>query len=153
IFHTYGHQRPCQIIYHPRKCEGFGLSDGEGCEQLWSSLKQLIPSLCVSGFNQCLFMLDTQICHLGMRSLQGFGHWLHRHWIHCQMKKNAALDNLQDLGLNGDMLRAEWKAQIAHQTRPAPCQSRNKAAEVITTILALEKTLDAHDTSVCELEA
>ncbi|KAG1841751.1 hypothetical protein F4604DRAFT_1884868 [Suillus subluteus] len=153
IFHAYGHQWPCQIIYHPRKCEGFGLSDGEGCERLWSSLKQLIPPLRVSGFNQRLFMLDTQIRYLGTRSLQGFGHWLHRCWIHCQMKKNAALDNLQDLDLDEDMLRVEWKAQIAHQTRPAPCQSRNKAAEVITTLLALEKTLDAHNASVHELEA
>jgi len=31
VFHAYGHQWPCQIIYHPRKCSGFGLSDGEGC--------------------------------------------------------------------------------------------------------------------------
>ncbi|KAG2063600.1 hypothetical protein BDR04DRAFT_1163523 [Suillus decipiens] len=68
------------------------------------------------------------------------------------MKKNVALDNLQDLDLNEDMLRVEWKAQIAHQTRPAPCQSRNKAAEVITTLLALEKTLDAHNASVHKLE-
>jgi hypothetical protein len=44
IFHAYGHQWPCQLIYHPRKCEGFGLSDGEGCE-----LKMLIPPLWVSG--------------------------------------------------------------------------------------------------------
>ncbi|KAJ8583964.1 hypothetical protein M405DRAFT_916184 [Rhizopogon salebrosus TDB-379] len=152
VFHAYGHQWPCQIIYHPRKCKGFGLSDGEGCERLWSSLKQLIPSLRVSGFNQHLFMLDTQIRHLDTRSLQGFGHWLHQCWIHCQIKKNAALVNLQDLDLDEDMLRAEWKAQIAHQTRPTPRQSRNKAAEVITTILALEKMLDVHDTSVHELE-
>ncbi|KAG2068987.1 hypothetical protein BDR04DRAFT_1129041 [Suillus decipiens] len=116
IFYAYGHQWPCQIIYHPRKHEGFGLSDGEGL-------------------------------------LQGFGHWLHWHWIHCQKKKNAALDNLQDLDLNKDMLRIEWKAQIAHQTRPAPCQSMNKAAKVITTLLALEKTLDAHNASVHKLEA
>jgi len=49
VFHAYGHQWPCQIIYHPRKREGFGLSDGEGCERLWSFLKPLIPSLRVSG--------------------------------------------------------------------------------------------------------
>ncbi|KAG1738078.1 uncharacterized protein EDB91DRAFT_1237789 [Suillus paluster] len=153
VFHAYGHQWPCQLIYHPRKCEGFGLSDGEGCERLWSSLKQLIPPLRVSGFNQRLFVLDTQIRHLDARLLQGFGHWLHRRWIHCQTKKNVALDNLQDLDLNKDMLCAEWKAQIAHQTRPAPRQSRNKAAEVIMTLLALEKTLDAHNASVRELEA
>ncbi|KZT01268.1 uncharacterized protein LAESUDRAFT_739231 [Laetiporus sulphureus 93-53] len=28
IFHTYGHQWSCQVIYHPRKCIGFGLTDG-----------------------------------------------------------------------------------------------------------------------------
>ncbi|KDR65969.1 hypothetical protein GALMADRAFT_81306 [Galerina marginata CBS 339.88] len=26
VFHAYGHQWPCQIIYHPRKCVGFGLT-------------------------------------------------------------------------------------------------------------------------------
>ncbi|KIM51219.1 hypothetical protein SCLCIDRAFT_143749 [Scleroderma citrinum Foug A] len=45
VFHAYGHQWPCQIVYHPRKCVGFGLSDGEGCEWVWSSLKMLIPIL------------------------------------------------------------------------------------------------------------
>ncbi|KAI6139782.1 hypothetical protein BKA82DRAFT_4332196 [Pisolithus tinctorius] len=30
VFHAYGHQWPCQIVYHPHKCVGFGLSDGEG---------------------------------------------------------------------------------------------------------------------------
>ena len=49
VFHAYGHQWPCQVIYHPRKCQGFGLSDGEGCERLWSSIKKLIPILRVSG--------------------------------------------------------------------------------------------------------
>ena len=58
VFHAYGHQWPCQIIYHPRKCVGFGLSDGEGCERLWSSLKMLIPTLRVSGVSiGCLFNL------------------------------------------------------------------------------------------------
>lgn len=49
VFHAYGHQWPCQIVYHPRKCRGFGLTDGEGCERFWSSLKKLIPGLRVSG--------------------------------------------------------------------------------------------------------
>jgi hypothetical protein len=49
IFHAYGHQWPCQVIYHPRKCLGFGLSDGEGCECFWSSIKKLVAILRVSG--------------------------------------------------------------------------------------------------------
>ncbi|KAI6000228.1 hypothetical protein EDC04DRAFT_2584117 [Pisolithus marmoratus] len=49
LTHVYGHQWPCQIVYHPCKCVGFGLSDGEGCEWSWSSLKMFIPILRVSG--------------------------------------------------------------------------------------------------------
>ncbi|KAG1793314.1 uncharacterized protein HD556DRAFT_1432309 [Suillus plorans] len=141
VFHAYGHQWPCQIVYHPRKREGFGLF-----------LKPLIPSLRVSGFNQRLFILDTQICHLDSKSLQGFGHWLHQCWIHCQTKKNGALDSLHDLQVDEHMLRVEWKAQVDHQTKPAPRQSRNKVVEVITTVLALEKTLEAQEASIRELK-
>ena len=49
VFHAYGHQWPCQIVYHPRKCAGFGLTDGEGCERFWSSIRHLIPTLRISG--------------------------------------------------------------------------------------------------------
>ena len=49
VFHAYGHQWPCQLVYHPCKCEGFGLSDGEGCEHFWSAIKLLIPSMHVAG--------------------------------------------------------------------------------------------------------
>ena len=33
VFHAYGHQWNCQLWYHPRKSDIWGLSDGEGCEQ------------------------------------------------------------------------------------------------------------------------
>lgn len=35
VFHAYGHQWTCQLIYHPYKQVIFGLSDGEGNERLW----------------------------------------------------------------------------------------------------------------------
>ena len=54
VFHAYGHQWLCQVVYHPRKCRGFGLTDGEGCERFWSSLKKLIPGLRVSGVSELL---------------------------------------------------------------------------------------------------
>ncbi|KAF9509300.1 hypothetical protein BS47DRAFT_1373538 [Hydnum rufescens UP504] len=49
IFHAYGHQWACQLWYHPRKAELWGLSDGEGCERFWSELRKLIPGLRVTG--------------------------------------------------------------------------------------------------------
>ncbi|EIW76987.1 hypothetical protein CONPUDRAFT_62412 [Coniophora puteana RWD-64-598 SS2] len=68
VFHAYGHQWPCQIVYHPRKCVGFGFSDGEGCERLWSALKALIPTLRVSGVCGRFFC----ICFHGARVVDGF---------------------------------------------------------------------------------
>ena len=53
VFHAYGHQWPCQLVYYPRKHRGFGLSDGKGYEQFWSQLKKLIPLLRVSGIRLC----------------------------------------------------------------------------------------------------
>jgi hypothetical protein len=54
VFHAFAHNWACQLVYHPRKCPGFGLSDGEGCERLWSELKKLIPSLRISGVGSLL---------------------------------------------------------------------------------------------------
>ena len=62
VFHAFGHQWPCQLVYHPRKCVGFGFTDGKGCERFWSSLKHLIPTLRITGvrlpFQQLIFV-DT----------------------------------------------------------------------------------------------
>ncbi|KAF9503874.1 hypothetical protein BS47DRAFT_1374445 [Hydnum rufescens UP504] len=49
VFHAFGHQWPCQCVYHPQKHDRFGLSDGEGCERCWGSLKKLISICWVSG--------------------------------------------------------------------------------------------------------
>lgn len=40
--HAYGHQWSCQLVYNPRLREGFGLTDGEGVERLWSRMRKLI---------------------------------------------------------------------------------------------------------------
>ncbi|KAI6127276.1 hypothetical protein F5141DRAFT_1250334 [Pisolithus sp. B1] len=97
VFHAYGHQWPCQIVYHPQKCVGFGLSDGEGCEQLWSSLKMLIPILQVSGYHQRLFVLDNQIHHFDRKAFAALGQWLNKKWTLCKSKKMLALESFHAL--------------------------------------------------------
>ncbi|KAG2158535.1 uncharacterized protein EDB93DRAFT_1237909 [Suillus bovinus] len=122
VFHAYGHQWACQIIYHPHKCEGFGLSDGEGCERLWSALKHLIAPLRVSGFHQRLFVLDTQVQHLDDKNLVLFGSWLSRRWNNCAKKKSNAMQALRELSVDETPVRQQWKLQVEHQTRPLPCK-------------------------------
>ncbi|KAI6098181.1 hypothetical protein F5141DRAFT_1190810 [Pisolithus sp. B1] len=130
VFHAYGHQWPCQVVYHPRKCAGFGLSDGEGCEQLWSSLKMLIPTLRVSGYHQRLF-----------KSFVSLGQWLNKKWSLCKSKKAVALEALHTLHVDMHTLQQEWAAQ-----------SKNKGSEQLAHILALEKTVQEYKNHVEQLE-
>ena len=43
--HAYAHQWACQLEFNPRLKAGFGLTDGEGVERLWSRLCDQIPIL------------------------------------------------------------------------------------------------------------
>ncbi|KAI9329110.1 hypothetical protein BD770DRAFT_292283, partial [Pilaira anomala] len=42
VFHAYTHVQHCQVIRNPRYREGFGLTDGEGLERLWSYLNKFV---------------------------------------------------------------------------------------------------------------
>ncbi|CAD6962511.1 unnamed protein product [Tilletia controversa] len=42
VFHVYGHTYSCQLKYNPRNLPGFGHTDGEGMERVWSGLANLI---------------------------------------------------------------------------------------------------------------
>jgi hypothetical protein len=49
VFHAFGHEWPCQLLYHPRKRVGFGFTNGEGCERFWKSIQHLIAHLRICG--------------------------------------------------------------------------------------------------------
>ncbi|EIW73772.1 hypothetical protein CONPUDRAFT_68424, partial [Coniophora puteana RWD-64-598 SS2] len=140
VFHAYGHQWPCQIVYHPRKCVGFGFSDGEGCERLWSALKALIPTLRVSGFHQRLFALDVQITFLDCKSRESLGSWLFRRWqTTCQRLTEASV-GLSNLGASKEELRGLWKEQVDYQTRPLERQSTKRAQQKLAHYISLERS-------------
>ncbi|KAF5338020.1 hypothetical protein D9611_014648 [Ephemerocybe angulata] len=137
VFHAYGHQWPCQLIYHPRKRKGFGLSDGEGCERFWSAIEFLIPTLRVSGYHQRLFTLDVQVSYLRGQSLLLLGQWIKRKFEKCRAKRNAALEVLGDLTYSEDELRREWESQVGAQTKPLVVATGGLAKKSIKVILSL----------------
>ncbi|KAJ3474207.1 hypothetical protein NLI96_g12591 [Meripilus lineatus] len=152
VFHAYGHQWPCQLIYHPRKCKGFGLSDGEGCERFWSLLKKLIPPLRVSGYHQRLLVLDEQVKYLDTKSLLGLGMWLNRRWQRCESMKREAEDHLLRDGVDMEVLKAEWEAQVRTQTKPAPRRTQKEGQKAVEAILALQKLAETYRTEERELQ-
>ncbi len=153
VFHAYGHQWPCQLIYHPRKCPGFGLTDGEGCERFWSSIKLLIPSLRVSGYFHRIYTLDTQIKHLDEKSLFGLGKWLNRKWIIVFLRNQDAADILKSVyseGFMEEIIRSEWIKQVNEQIKPLKKQTKNIADKEIQEILLLMKNIEIYKDQAAE---
>ena len=156
VFHAYGHQWPCQLVYHPRKCKGFGLSDGEGCERFWKAIKPLIPSCCVSGYYNRIYTIDTQVKHIDEQSLMGLGNWLRKKWISMCEKRSDALGVLEIVNAKGfsvEFLQIQWEEQVVEQTKPLKKQSKNIADRAINEILALTKNIDEYKREIGELES
>ncbi|RDB20395.1 hypothetical protein Hypma_012501 [Hypsizygus marmoreus] len=151
VFHAFGHQWACQMIYHPRKCTGFGLTDGEGCERFWSSIKILIPSLRVSGFYQRLYTIDNQVEYLDEKSLKELGQWLLCKWKQCQERKTKAEATLALVNIAPEILRQEWAAQIVEQTKPLKKQSKNNANLAVTNVMTLISTRKGFQDNIAQL--
>ncbi|KAG6905254.1 hypothetical protein DXG01_003939 [Tephrocybe rancida] len=141
VFHAFGHQWACQIIYHPRKRTGFGLSDGEGCEQFWHSISRLIAYLGVCGVD-----------HAQRETLENLGAWPLCQSRHALTKQKAAESILQECGKSKTDLQAEWEAQVKTQTKPLPhnCividnvvgQSQSAGKDAVKELLQLRETRD-----------
>ncbi|KAJ6512444.1 hypothetical protein C8R45DRAFT_1152106 [Mycena sanguinolenta] len=118
VFHAFSHRWPCQIIYHPLKCAGFGFTNREGCERFWHSISNLIAYLHVCGYHRRIFTIGLQIEHTDRASLARLASWLARRTIHCEEKRREALADLKACGHGEAVLREHWKNQVEVQTRP-----------------------------------
>ncbi|KAJ3714478.1 hypothetical protein C8R42DRAFT_646407 [Lentinula raphanica] len=152
VFHAYGHGWPCQCIYHPRKREGFGLSDGEGCERFWHSISKLIAYLRICGHHTRLYTLDSQVQHADRVSLVGLGDWLARKWRNTQAKHHEADNEVTNSGQDVLFLREQWKTQVTVQTKPLPKQSKNAGKTAIEEAIRLRKIRDTLRDRVSALE-
>ncbi|KAJ3713864.1 hypothetical protein C8R42DRAFT_726865 [Lentinula raphanica] len=142
VFHAFGHNWPCQCIYHPHKCKGFGLSDGKGCEQFWHSISRLVPYLRVCGHYLRLYSLDTQIQHADQESLWGLATWIVQKWKLAEAKRIDGEKDVRFSMKNPDFLRAQWAEQVKYQTRPLPSQSRNAAKKAAQDAVRLRNVRD-----------
>ncbi|KAG6805647.1 hypothetical protein H0H92_014612, partial [Tricholoma furcatifolium] len=140
VFHAFGHQWPCQLIYHPRKRSGFGLSDGEGCERFWHSISKLIAYL---RYHQRLYTLDRQVDHAQAEILSNLGLWLMRRSRHTEQKLEDAESILQHCEYSKEYLQEQWELQIQAQTKPLPRQSRTAGKDAVGELIRLRETRDA----------
>ncbi|KAJ3717384.1 hypothetical protein C8R42DRAFT_586975 [Lentinula raphanica] len=152
VFHAYGHGWACQCVYHPRKCEQFGLSDGEGCERFWHSISKLIAYLRVCGHHLRLYTLDSQVEHSSRESLMNIGKWLARKWMNAEVKYHEADNDVKESNYGVGFLREQWKSQVIAQTQPLPRQSRQAGRKAVETALRLKKACETLVDRISKLE-
>ncbi|KAJ6553756.1 hypothetical protein DFH09DRAFT_1085514 [Mycena vulgaris] len=137
VFHVFGHEWACQLLYHPQKRIGFGFSNGEGCERFWHLISHLIANLCISGYHNQLCTLDMQIEHADDASLTCLGEWIRCQHLHSVKKRLEAQDVLRESGQSTALLRTQWALQVATQTKPLPCHLKNKGQEAVNGVILL----------------
>jgi hypothetical protein len=131
--HAYAHQWACQLLFNPRLQIGFGLSDGEGVERLWSRLRKLIGVTRCSGVclstafriiiqirnsqrTRRIWLLDRQASFIGHDLRDSLGEWIRHRLIRgVQAKSDEARDILGHCGIPLADLRAQWELQKASQ--------------------------------------
>ncbi|KAJ3792714.1 hypothetical protein GGU11DRAFT_818955 [Lentinula aff. detonsa] len=154
VFHAYGHGWQCQ---------GFGLSDSEGCERFWHSISKLIAYLRVCGYYLRLHTIDSQVQHADRESLEKLATWLVRKWRQAEA--------IRDSGRTQEFLQLQWEAQVKAQTKPMPRrwstitqhppevlmysvgQSKNAGKNAVEEALRLRKSCDASRARVAQLDA
>ncbi|KAJ3709548.1 hypothetical protein C8R42DRAFT_533420, partial [Lentinula raphanica] len=153
VFHAFGHGWACQCIYHPRKCIGFGLSDGEGCERFWHLISPLIAYLRVCGYYTRLYTLDMQIHHINQVNLEGIAGFLVRKWRQAQARRDEGDKDVLSSMRDPEFLRSQWQLQVASATRPLPRQSQTAGKKAIESTIQLRRARDTSAETLKRMEA
>ncbi|CAD7068059.1 unnamed protein product [Tilletia caries] len=75
VFHVYGHTYSCQLRYSPRHLPGYGFTDGEGMERVWSALSNLINTTRNMAQGERRFSLEERCQYIAsQRRLDLFKH-------------------------------------------------------------------------------
>ncbi|KAJ7802452.1 hypothetical protein B0H13DRAFT_2244742 [Mycena leptocephala] len=151
VFHAFGHEWACQLLYHPHKRTGFGYSNGEGCEHFWNSIRHLIAHLRISGYHNRLYTLDAQIHHTDETSLLRLGQWVARRRAHCVGKRAEATKALRECRKAKSLLRDQWKLQVAAQTKPLPRRTKTRGQKAVNAVMLLRAALKTRQAQVQEL--
>ncbi|KAJ7071743.1 hypothetical protein B0H15DRAFT_793346 [Mycena belliarum] len=141
VFHAFGHEWACQVVFHPRKRVGFGFTNGEGCERFWHSISHLIANLRVCGHHNRLYTLDLQIEHADDGSLSRLAEWIRRRHFHSVDKRKEAHKLLVESGKSMRLLREQWALQVAAQTKPLPRRSKTKGQQAVNSVLLMRSAL------------
>ncbi|KAH9474109.1 hypothetical protein Pst134EA_001154 [Puccinia striiformis f. sp. tritici] len=102
VFHAYVHEWPCQVKYNPRYQKGWGLSDGESLERLWSALSPLVSPLRYATRNNRLGALAHRCKYRNKQSVINLASWLRKKFDQALVRRDT----------EKDFFRSQWQDQV-----------------------------------------
>ncbi len=93
-FHITTHEFNCHLNYHPRANKRAGLSDGEGCERVWSSIRHLVTSGRYSEPFVRQQQLSNALLDLGNRKRHSLWRWFDLVEKNAELVRKFSSDNL-----------------------------------------------------------
>lgn len=176
IFHSYGHDLPCQMQFSPRLCHGFGLSDGEGNERLWSALANTIAKERSMGLAVRHVALESRLHRIGHDKVCLMANYLNDKIRALQKKQHKAL-NWIDKGTNliqetciTDLVTISAETPLALAILPngkkifellswrelierRPSQNMHDPESILNRVFDLEKQLETCKEQIQEVDA
>ncbi|OAV91436.1 hypothetical protein PTTG_05125 [Puccinia triticina 1-1 BBBD Race 1] len=167
VFHAYVHQWTCQLRYNPRLNDGWGISDGEGMEQIWAFLSPLIRQLRYSTKNHRLVAVDIRCHHhndIGRVQFILLTHKISTRTVHLlfergmhveELKKEAShvLDSLLvEFGYTSKFFKAQWTLQREIQLLVMENQSEKEILRKVEELVELEDKLRDTNTELIKLQ-
>ncbi|KAA1082322.1 hypothetical protein PGTUg99_032960 [Puccinia graminis f. sp. tritici] len=111
VFHSYVHDWPCQLQYNPRYNKGWGLTDGEGLERLWSYLSNLVSPLRYATRNHRISAINHRSLFHNTLGIENIGTSFKE--AEATVHKMLRTQNPHEPGsyYSVDFFRAQWQKQ------------------------------------------
>ncbi|OAV86035.1 hypothetical protein PTTG_30124 [Puccinia triticina 1-1 BBBD Race 1] len=97
IFHSYVHNWACQLDYSPRFNTGWGLSDGEGLERMWSYLAKLVGPLRYATRNHRFLAIAHLLKNHNRRGIRQLIKWLCKKFKLAANRRKEVQKELQNI--------------------------------------------------------
>ncbi|KAI7948446.1 hypothetical protein MJO29_010111 [Puccinia striiformis f. sp. tritici] len=145
VFHAYVHNWICQLDYHPRLNDGWGLSDGEGLERLWSYLLPLVSALRYATRNHRLAAIAHRLKYHNWKGKRDLPKWLKNKFTSALKRRHEASGVLVGLSVmrnphvatganyTKSFFKDQWKAQRVFQKQHTEAEANRRDPVIMSS--------------------
>ncbi|KAI8143101.1 hypothetical protein BJV82DRAFT_613516 [Fennellomyces sp. T-0311] len=139
IFHAYAHKPSCQVEYNPKYISGFGMTDGEWSERLWSYMNGYIPTTRHMSSEHRILTLTIALDYFKRKRINSIGQTLVNRYKSAEKKQASTKKYMEDNHLSYAALQRKWefhKHEILHGSLDPRMAEDTEKEEIIQRLHA-----------------